>query len=317
LTVQRQEPSAPSQLRYHDSLHAAERAAQPTPISMRMKKVESRNGSARHEVLSTERYHVPNLERALVILEYLAEHPGAGISEIAEALKFPKNSVFRIVSTLHAHGYLRRDPATKHFALGTKLLALGYAAVQEGHLVERSMDVMRQVRDQTNETVCVGIRDGLSGIVLEDMLSHQQVKVFVGVGTRFPLHTAAPGKAILSRLPQEEREDIVQRLELTRFNENTITSRKVLLEHLEIARQRGYAVDNCEHDLGIRCVGAAILNHHNYPVGALWVTGPSYRFSDTDFDRVGQIVRTGALAISTRFGYEPSSESAVGKNGKA
>ncbi len=263
----------------------------------------TRNGSA--VASATDRYHVPNLERALAILEYMSDRPRAsGISEIAEALAFPKNSVFRIVSTLHAHGYLNRDERTKHYTLGTKLLTIGYAAIQEGQLVEHAMDIMRQVRDETSETVCVGILDTpqAQGVVLESIPTPLQVKVIVGVGTRFPLHTAAPGKAILSRLPERERLAIVGRLNMTRFTDSTITDEATLLSAIEEAGRVGYAVDNCEHDLGIRCVGAAVVNQRGYPVGALWVTGPSYRFGADAFERTGEIVRLGAAAISQRYG---------------
>ncbi len=253
----------------------------------------------------TDRYHVPNLERALSVLEYLAkeDHP-RGITEIAEALDFPKNSVFRIVSTLHAYGYLNRDEASKQYRLGTKLLTLGYAAVREGQLVDKSLDVMRLVRDETGETVMVGMLDGHEGIVLEHMPSNQQVQVVVSVGSRFPLHTAAPGKAMLAYLSDAERDAILKKMTFTKYTENTITNSKAMMTAIEFTREKGYATDNGEHNEGIRCVGAAILNQRNYPVGSIWVTGPSFRLKEENFDRVGAVLQEGALRISRRFGYD-------------
>ena len=254
---------------------------------------------------ANSRYHVPNLERALEILEHLARQSrGCGISEIAEQLKLPKNSVFRIVSTLHAHGYLRREEDTRQFSLGSKLLSLAYAAVHEGHLVEKSMDIMRQVRDETDETVLVGILDGDEGVVLEQVLSKQQVKVMVGVGTRFPLHTAAPAKAMMAHLPPEELGAALDRIRFDRFTDATITTRQAMLADVEAAAKRGWAVDNAEHNVGIRCVAAAVLDQRAYPVGAIWITGPAYRIAPEQFPRLGQIVAAGALRISRRFGHD-------------
>jgi len=96
-------------------------------------------------------YHVPNLERALAIMELLAERPGMGVSRIAEVLEFPKNSVFRIIMSLHRHGYVVRDGSAKTFQLSRKLLALGHAATNTKTLVENAVDVMRELRDSTRK----------------------------------------------------------------------------------------------------------------------------------------------------------------------
>jgi DNA-binding IclR family transcriptional regulator len=247
---------------------------------------------------------VPNLERALAILEHLAAHPHPlGITEIAEALKLPKNSVFRIASTLAAHGYLRREDATKQYALGTKLLTLGYAAVHEGNLVEKSIDIMRQVRDETGETVGIGILDGTEGVVLDQTPTNHQVKVLVSVGSRFPLHTAAPGKAMLACLANGELTQILDQLRYPKFTDRTIGSRQAMLGAIDETRARGYAIDYAEHNEGIHCVGAAVVNQRKYPVGAIWITGPSFRVKPEQFDRLGRIVAAAAVRISRRFGF--------------
>lgn len=253
---------------------------------------------------STEdRYVVPNLDRALQIIEYLSDqtHPH-GITDIAAALKMPKNSVFRILTTLHNRGYVTRDSA-KQYALTGRLLSLGYAAVGEGHLVEKSIDVMRHVRDKVDETVFVGIIEGSEGVVLEQVECHQQVKVIVGIGTRFPLHTAAPAKAMLAYMQEPELTALLEILHLTKFTPTTITTLAAFRRELDTVHRLGYAVDNGEHNEGIRCVGAAVLNQSNKPVGAIWVVGPSFRLKVEDFERIGRIVREGAVQVSQRYGH--------------
>lgn len=252
----------------------------------------------------TARYHVPNLNRAISILEFMASHPrGCGISEIARCLEVPKNSVFRICTTLHFRGYLDRDARGGRFRLSRKLLALGYSVISEQNLVERSLRRMRLVRDQTGKTVLLGALGDGYGLVVEQVPSNQPVKFLIDIGHRFPLHTAAPGKALLASLPEDELEQQLRRMLFTRFNERTITDRGRFLEELAEVRVRGYAVDRGEEIDTLHCVAAAIYNSREYPVASMWVTGPSFRMKETDFEQIARSLMENALAISRKFGY--------------
>jgi DNA-binding IclR family transcriptional regulator len=247
-------------------------------------------------------YHVPNLERALVIMEFLAQNPGSGVSRIAEALRLPKNSVFRISMSLLRHGYLLRDDATKVFHLSHKLLALGYAATSKHTVVENSMDVMRELRDRTKETVLLGTLVGTEGVVLEQVFGSHPFKFMVDPGTRFHLHTSAPGKALLAFLPGPEQETLLKTLKLPRFNARTISTPAALREELARVRACGYGVDRAEEIEGVHCVGAPILDRHNYPVASMWVTGPSNRMPLESFPELGKTVAECAARISSRLG---------------
>lgn len=253
----------------------------------------------------TGRYHVPNLERGLAILELLA-HADAPmrLSDIERQSGFPKNSVFRIVRTLHAHGYVVLDPDNRTYTLSHKLFALGSGTLAEKRLIERSMDVMRALRDVSGETAFLGTLLGEEGVILEQVPSTHPVKVVVDPGTRFPLHTSAPGKCFLAFLPAAEREDLLRHATLTRYTANTITEPDALRAHLEQTRARGYSTD-CEEEIeGINCVGAPIFDHRGYPVAALWVTGPEARLSAGRFAEFGAIVMENAGRLSARFGYD-------------
>lgn len=256
-------------------------------------------------ITDSSRYHVPNLERALRILEYLTSHPnGCTVPEITRALGIPKMSVYRIAKTLEAHDYLQLNEEGQTFCLGRKLLTLGHAAVGEEYLVEKSLGVMRDLRDLTNETVLLGTLIGHEGVVLEQVLSTRPVRFMIELGHRFPLHTAAPGKAMLAFLPEEERMDLVKRMKLTKYTDHTITTRKALIEALKTTATIGYAVDDQEELMELRCVGAPIFNHRGYPIAAVWVTGPAFRFSPANIKSLGHIVAEKAHIISTCFGYD-------------
>jgi DNA-binding IclR family transcriptional regulator len=264
-----------------------------------------RGSSTRRKPVATNgdaNYHVPNLERALVIMEFLSQNPGAGVSRIAEALRLPKNSVFRITMSLLRHGYLLRDDATKAFYLSHKLLALGYAATNKHTVIENSMDVMRELRDATKETVLIGSLLGTEGVVLEQVFGSHPFKFMVDAGTRFSLHTSAPGKALMAFLPEPERETVLQSLKLTRYNTRSITSLDALRAELSSVRECGYGEDRAEELEGVHCLGAPVLDRHGYPVASIWVTGPANRIPLESFPALGKLVKEHAARISSRLG---------------
>jgi DNA-binding IclR family transcriptional regulator len=249
------------------------------------------------------RYHVPNLERALVIMELLRQHPG-GLTgaEIATGARLSKNCVYRITMTLLDHGYLVREEDSKRFSLSRKLLVLGYAAVGEENLVEKSLDVMRDLRNITKESVILGALMGDSGVSLEQVPGLHSFHFTVQPGTRLYTHTSAPGKALLAFLPEQEREALLERMTLTRYNVRTITRKDAFRAELGRVRERGYAVDNAEEFDGVHCIAAPILNQHDYPVATIWTTGPASRVPVEQFDAIGQQVKEHAQRIARRLG---------------
>lgn len=258
---------------------------------------------------NADRYSVPNLTRALRVMELLSESPrGLGISDIATQLHVPKNSIFRILSTLHIYGYVDRDDVSKTFVLSTRLLSLGYAAVADVSLLEKSSDILRQLRDLVGETALLGTLTRDAGVVLDEVPSKHAIKVQVGVGTKFPLHTAAPAKAILAFLPENEADDLLKRCDFYRFTARTITSITSLRTKLKKIRMAGYAVEVGEELDGVACVGVPVMNYQNRPVAAIWVTGPESRFKADHFNHIGPKVASMVARISERMGYLPPNQ---------
>jgi DNA-binding IclR family transcriptional regulator len=223
--------------------------------------------------------------------------------EIAETLGLPSNSVFRITGALEAMGYISRETEDMRYRLTRKLLSLGYAAIGEDKLVEHSLDVMRGLRDETRETVLIGIRVEQRGLVLEQVASPLPVKFLVDPGSTFPLHTSAPGKALVAYMPETERVMLLAELEFPRFTEHTITTRPAFEAELASVRSAGFALDCSEEIEGLHCVGAPIFNQRGHPIAALWVTGPSFRFPKANLTNIGKQVADAAARISKRFGY--------------
>jgi DNA-binding IclR family transcriptional regulator len=250
------------------------------------------------------RYSAPSLERGLAILEYLAHHPGGkGQVEIAQALKCPVTSVFRITLSLEKAGYLERDPETKVFRHTQKMLMLGQQALSETDLIGCALPVMRDLRDELADTVLIGVLNGAEIIVLEQALGSHLFRFSVNAGHRIRAFCSAPGKAIIAYLPEKLREQVIGQTEFIRFNANTIATPQAFRKDLQKVAKLGYSEDKAEEYAGIYCVGAPVLDRSGYPIAAIWVTGPDMRVKPEMIPEIGAKIREGALRISRRMGY--------------
>lgn len=252
-----------------------------------------------------DRYNIPNIERAMRMLEHLAGHPdGRTVSELVGDLDIPKTGIYRIVTTLANLEYLSRDAKTGRFRLTRKLLALGSAAVCPENLLEPALDEMYDLRDECTETVQLNTIVGHQGVVLEYIPALHPIRLMIDAGTRFELHCTAPGKVLLAFLPEREREEILRKMDFTQHQPNTISSLKAFRAELGRVRDRGYAVDRSESKIpGIYCVSAPVFDRREYPVAALTITAPSLRVTEKDLPRLAEMTLPRAANISRRLGY--------------
>lgn len=254
---------------------------------------------------TTKGYSVPNLERALEIIETLTIHRnGLTLTQLQELLSFPKSSIFRIISTLTERGYLLKSQVDGRFTLSKKFLRIGLSTMNESSIVETTLPYMRAIRDELNETVLLGALIDKKGVILEQVVGNQGFTFVLTVGNSYQLHASAPGKAVIAFLPKEEQEAVIDTFEWTRFNDRTITTKKEYQEELISVREHGYALDRAEELDGVYCVGAPIFNQYGYPIAAMWVTAPSARLDLSHLCEAGEKIKTMALEVSKIYGYE-------------
>ena len=251
-----------------------------------------------------ERYHIPNLKRALDVFELLARNnKGLTLSEISAATKYSKNSIFRIICTLQDCGYVIKDKDGRKIVMSRKLAALGYAGFGESNIVEKSMDIIRAMRDELGETAMLGTLLQNECVMIEQAPGRFSFKFLGEIGMRISLQVSAPGKAIMAYLSKDEIEQRVSKMKFAKYTETTITNKRDYLKELEKVREQGYACDFGEEIAGVHCLGAPVFNAHAYPVASIWITGPAARLPKEKFDEVGKIVRSYADRISERLGY--------------
>lgn len=244
----------------------------------------------------------PALERGLRILELMSVRSGSmNLAQICAELEMPRNSTLRLLQTLVSCGYLIREHSPPQYRMSDKLLRISQPHVGEKSLVECSLDVMRGLRDKVGETVQLGIPTGDEGVIIEKLESPSVIRIGVEIGLRFPLHNNAPGKVLLSFLPEKEREDTIERLALVRSTARTITSRNGLRKECSLITKQGYGVDWGEADEGIHCVAAPIRDRHGRLMATIWVSGIAGRMPRERFPEVGREVKAAAGIIEERI----------------
>ena len=245
-------------------------------------------------------YLVPALERGLKILEMLSIHPAGLLMGEMKDLQLPNASLYRMLITLTELGYIIRDEYDRYH-LGRKLLSVGYRGLSNANLPEKAAPFMRKLRDLTNETAALGVLSGGEGVVIDTVHSEQPVCVYVKVGHHFPLHTAAPAKAMLAYLPEDELENLINKITFTGFTERTITDKKSFLAELKKIKESQIAYDMGEECNELRCIASPILDSRNYPAAAVWITGPASRLNGKKLKEYAILVKETATKIANHI----------------
>ena len=251
------------------------------------------------------KYNVPGLDRALTIIELLNRNPpGLSVNEISHLLKYPLNSVYRIMTTLERRQYVRKQSGESVYVLSDKFLTLATPVAGEPAFIETAMPHMRDLRDSTLESVFAGVLVGNEGVVLEQCEGLHPFSFRISPGLRFPLHTAAPGKLFLAHIEPRKRDKIMDSLKLEPFTPHTITSKEILEKEVMQAAQNGYAVDYEEEFKGQVCVGSPVLGKNAKLIGSVWVVAPTSRLLKKDIPEIAEKIIQSAEKISQALGNQ-------------
>jgi DNA-binding IclR family transcriptional regulator len=253
--------------------------------------------------VSSNKYNVPALEKAIAIIETLSEHDSPlGVSELCKLVDIPKTSVFFILNTLDKHQYLSKTEDGK-YKLGNKFINIGLGILNKIEIREVAKPYMEKLLLETGFTVHLAVLDNGEAMYVEKVEKRGFVKFSTYIGQRLPLHASGVGKALAAHIPAEELDAIIQLKGLPEKTENTITNPHELKAELAKIRSLGYAVEDEEGESGIRCIGVPILDHENMPVASVSVTALRADLPIHDIPIVGEKVKLTALNISTRLGY--------------
>lgn len=249
---------------------------------------------------------VESVDRALTILEEVAKSEGeVGVTELGNRLDIHKSTVHRLLNTLSYRGYIEQNDETESYRLGLKLLELSNKLFDGIEIRSLAKPHLQNLMEQTKETVHLVVRDGDQGVYIDKVESPQTIRMSSQVGSRVPLHCTSVGKVLLADLPENQIKALLGEEKLKAYTENTITEVDAFIEELKEVTQKGYAVDNSEHERDVRCVAAPVKNFTGTVIAAISVSTPAFRFSLQDIERMSVPVRDAALGISKRLGFIP------------
>ena len=241
---------------------------------------------------------VQSVDRAFQLLEHLADGGASlSLSELSQQADLPMPTIHRLLQALIGQGYVRQE-STKRYALGPRLIRLGDAASR--NLGSWVRPYLERLVDEFGETTNMAILEGVACVYVAQVASTNTVRMFTEVGRVVPLHSTGVGKALLSELTDE---DVVERLHgagMSRATPTTITTTSEMLAELRVIRDRGFAVDEGEQEVGVRCL-AVPISGLPFPA-ALSVSGPSSRIGPDDPVLMAPSLQRVAAELAAAFG---------------
>lgn len=224
-------------------------------------------------------YQLHSLERAVSVLEVLGQSDGPlSLAEICHRMGLHKSTAHRSLMVLERCALIERTQENR-FRLGLRLYELGHRAVEQIDLRARVQPYFRRLAIQVGETVHLGVLQKTSVVYLDKVEPNRRVCVGSKTGHSNPAYCTSMGKAMLAFQPQEAVEQIVAKIRFVRYTSKTLASSEALLKALEKIRRRGYAIDDEEIELGVRCIGAPIFNDDHRAIAAVSVSGPTSRIT--------------------------------------
>ncbi len=250
-------------------------------------------------------YRVKSVARALSLLELLAEHKdGITLTACSDRLGLHPSTAHRILNTMAEFGYVHQD-GEKAYHLGLGALRLCDAAEEHLHLRSVSMSSLESLAQQTGELANLVVPRGNEVVYVAQARGDrgQAVGMFTRIGAHAPLHSTAVGKCILAHLNKEDLDRYIQETELTPYTKHTITEPDRLHEELTSVREQGYAIDNREYDVGVRCVSSPIRDKKGKVVAAIGVSGSTGRLTLDRVPELSELVSETAASVSKELGF--------------
>jgi IclR family acetate operon transcriptional repressor len=246
---------------------------------------------------------VQSLTRALSILDALAEtDEGLTLTLLARRVALPPSTAHRLLTTLQRQHFVRFEPSSMSWQIGVQAFVVGNAFVRSRDVVAVASPYMYRMMEESGETANLYVLSGGEAICMAQVQWHQMIRAISRPGGRVGLHSTAVGKAMLAHLPRQEVVDITARHGLPRATRNTIVSFKKLQADLTKIRSRGFAVDDEECALGLRCVAAPILDDRGVAHAALSLAAPTARISNERLAPLGSMVGAAARSVTVELG---------------
>jgi len=204
---------------------------------------------------------VQSVERTLTIVELLSDYnDGLGITDISNGVELHKSTVHRLLGTLIYKGYVTQDADTNKYRLTLKFYEIGNKRVENIGILEASKPYTKALMQSINEVVHLVVRDGIDIVYVDKVEANNTIRMTSRIGKRSPMYCTSVGKAMLANMSDLEVSKIWAQSEIIKLTDNTIVDFDELKKALEIIKNDGYAEDDEENEIGVRCIGAPVFN---------------------------------------------------------
>ena len=246
---------------------------------------------------------VQSVDRALAIIETLAEDDeGYRLSDLAVRTGLSTSTVHRLLATLEKRRFVQFDRYESKWHVGAQSFAVGATFARRRNFVAQAMPYLRKLRDLTRETANLAVVDDQSIIILTRMESREIMRSLTKVGGRVAMVASGVGKAVLATYSDEDVNAIIHRQGMPRLTEKSIVRPGELFKQLQAIRRQGYAVDDEEARIGLRCVAAVVYSNCSEPLAAISVSGMTSRLTDDRLPALGSTVREVAAELTVALG---------------
>lgn len=196
------------------------------------------------------------VDRALQILEFLGEGD-KDLGQVADLLGVHKSTALRLLQTMEARKFVRHDAAHR-YRLGIRMFSLSNMALGSLDLRTIAGGPLRRLADQTQQTIHLAEFDGTDVFYIDKFETQKTVRMYSRIGVPAPLYCTGVAKAIVAQLPVQDRVRLAESIDYVRHTERTLTSSDAFLADLDRVRQRGYAIDDREHEDYIHCIAVPL-----------------------------------------------------------
>lgn len=251
---------------------------------------------------SKPRQLIGSLTKGLLILEMMMEKDNVGVTEISKVLKVNKSSAYRLLITLEDRNFVKQDPVSGKYSLGMRLASFRTKVLEGIDIRGIARPYLARLTEATKESSALCVLSDGHGIVIEKQSSKESISAQLYIGMYEPLHCTALGKILLSYLSKERQNELLSK-KLERFTPNTITDKETLLNVIKQVIKDGYALDNEEYSLSMRCIAAPVFNSKGELAAAVGISGPVTRIKDDNINEYIDAVKEAAQDISSNLGY--------------
>jgi IclR family transcriptional regulator, acetate operon repressor len=245
---------------------------------------------------------VQAIDRGLAVLAIIAGSDGLTLTDLAQRAGLAPSTAHRILASLEAHKFVFHDEERGLWLIGVGAFEVGSAFLRNRRLAGIGRVVMHELMEQTSETVNLGIEDSGEVVFISQVEAHSALRAFFRAGSRAPIHASGVGKMLLAEMPEARVKQILYKRGLAKFTERTLVAPTDLFQELAVIGRRGWAVDDEERNLGMRCVAAPIYNEYAEAIAGISVSGPTVRITPERASELGPLVKRAAQEITASIG---------------